>query len=62
MIDSDADGLADTWETRGIDFDDDGTDDPAAAVYGQNYSRLRDLKAKYDPENFFHTNVNIRPR
>jgi FAD/FMN-containing dehydrogenase len=40
---------------------DDGNDQ-AASAYGPNYSRLRDLKAKYDPENFFHTNVNIRPR
>ncbi|HEX4796685.1 MAG TPA: PKD domain-containing protein [Humisphaera sp.] len=27
MIDSDADGLADAWETRGIDIDEDGTVD-----------------------------------
>jgi FAD/FMN-containing dehydrogenase len=40
----------------------DEEEDPAAVVYGTNYSRLRDLKSKYDPENFFHTNVNIRPR
>jgi FAD/FMN-containing dehydrogenase len=43
-------------------LDHDDGDDPAANAYGPNYSRLRDLKAKYDPENFFHTNVNIRPR
>jgi FAD/FMN-containing dehydrogenase len=30
-------------------------------AYGPNYPRLRELKKKYDPENFFHTNVNIRP-
>jgi FAD/FMN-containing dehydrogenase len=36
--------------------------DPAAGAYGANYDRLRDLKTKYDPDNFFHTNVNIRPR
>jgi FAD/FMN-containing dehydrogenase len=36
--------------------------DPAAVAYGANYDRLRDLKAKYDPENVFHVNVNIRPR
>ena len=41
---------------------DDETGDPAAIAYGPNYDRLRDLKTKYDPENFFHTNVNIRPR
>ena len=43
-------------------LDHDDGDDPAANAYGPNYGRLRDLKAKYDPENFFHTNVNIRPR
>ncbi len=40
----------------------DEPDDIAATVYGPNYARLRELKAKYDPENAFHTNVNIRPR
>ena len=40
---------------------DDETGDPAAAAYGSNYQRLRKLKAKYDPDNFFHTNLNIRP-
>ena len=41
---------------------DDEPGDPAAVVYGPNYARLRDLKTKYDPDNFFQTNVNIRPR
>jgi len=36
--------------------------DAAAAAYGPNYARLRELKGKYDPDNFFHVNVNIRPR
>src|SRR5262245_164103 len=35
--------------------------DPVAAAYGPNYARLRELKKKYDPENFFHGNQNIRP-
>ena len=35
--------------------------DAAAVVYGPNYERLRALKAKYDPDNFFRQNVNIRP-
>jgi FAD/FMN-containing dehydrogenase len=30
-------------------------------VYGANYTKLRERKTKYDPDNFFHTNVNIRP-
>lgn len=40
--------------------DDEGAD-AAAAAYGSNYGRLRELKAKYDPNNFFHLNQNIRP-
>ena len=42
-------------------FDADEPGDPAAVAYGPNYLRLREIKKKYDPENFFHTNVNIRP-
>jgi FAD/FMN-containing dehydrogenase len=34
----------------------------AAVVYGPNLRRLRDLKTKWDPDNFFHKNVNILPR
>lgn len=40
----------------------DEGDDPAAAAYGDNYQRLQSIKAKYDPDNFFHMNQNIRPR
>jgi FAD/FMN-containing dehydrogenase len=40
---------------------DDEPGDPAAAAYGPNYRRLQELKAKYDPDNFFHMNQNIRP-
>jgi FAD/FMN-containing dehydrogenase len=42
-------------------LDDDEAGDPSAAAYGPNYKRLRELKAKYDPDNFFHLNQNIRP-
>ena len=41
---------------------DDETGDPASIAYGPNYPRLRELKAKYDQDNVFHVNVNIRPR
>ena len=40
---------------------DDETGEPVAAAYGSNYRRLQNLKAKYDPENFFRMNQNIRP-
>jgi UDP-N-acetylenolpyruvoylglucosamine reductase len=32
------------------------------AGYGENYSRLAKIKAKYDPNNFFHVNQNIAPQ
>ena len=42
---------------------DDEADSPAiAAAYGPNYPRLRELKAKFDPDNVFRTNVNIAPK
>ncbi|MEP7149189.1 MAG: FAD-binding oxidoreductase [Acidobacteriota bacterium] len=41
-----------------------GDDEPetaAAAAYGENFARLRKIKSRYDPENFFHMNQNIPP-
>jgi FAD/FMN-containing dehydrogenase len=31
------------------------------ATYGNNYERLQQVKARYDPDNFFHVNQNIEP-
>lgn len=40
---------------------DDEKGDATAAAYGPNYRRLQEIKTKYDPNNFFHINQNIRP-
>jgi FAD/FMN-containing dehydrogenase len=41
-------------------MDDEGQD-RVRASYGQNYERLAQIKRKYDPDNLFHTNQNIKP-
>lgn len=34
--------------------------DRIEASYGDNYKRLKKIKSKYDPDNFFHVNQNIK--
>jgi FAD/FMN-containing dehydrogenase len=36
-------------------------EDRVRATYGNNYDRLAQIKAQYDPENFFRVNQNIAP-
>jgi len=36
-------------------------EDRVKAAYRDNYSRLAEIKAKYDPNNLFQINQNIKP-
>ena len=40
---------------------DDEAGEPVVAAYGPNYQRLQEIKTRYDPDNFYHLNQNIRP-
>jgi hypothetical protein len=48
--------------TRYVNYLEDDARDGAAVVYGSNLARLREIKTKYDPDNFFRHNVNILPK
>jgi FAD/FMN-containing dehydrogenase len=37
-------------------------DDMLGRAYGGNYRRLKEIKSKYDPDNFFRGSMNIRPK
>jgi hypothetical protein len=36
-------------------------DERLRAAYGDQYERLAEIKGKYDPDNFFRVNQNIKP-
>ena len=44
-----------------VNFLTDDEGDRVKAAYGQNYERLAQVKRRYDPDNLFSTNQNIRP-
>jgi len=41
---------------------DNDDSDKINSAFGSNYKRLRAIKAKYDPNNFFSNNQNIKPK
>jgi len=56
------DATAPYSETGGyVNFMSGDDQDRVPANYGANYERLRDVKRKYDPDNLFHVNQNIKP-
>jgi FAD/FMN-containing dehydrogenase len=40
---------------------DDEADDRVRSAYGDNYSRIAELKRRWDPDNFFRRNKNVAP-
>jgi FAD/FMN-containing dehydrogenase len=44
-----------------VNFMMDEGEERVKATYGNNYQRLSEIKAKYDPANLFRVNQNIRP-
>ncbi|QSG11524.1 FAD/FMN-containing dehydrogenase fused to Heterodisulfide reductase, subunit B [Halapricum desulfuricans] len=45
-----------------VGYEQQDNEDWAKLVYGKNYDRLAELKAIYDPDNRFRTNINVVPR
>ncbi|HVO83085.1 MAG TPA: FAD-binding oxidoreductase [Syntrophobacteria bacterium] len=44
-----------------VNFMTEDESDRVSAAYGSNYARLVQIKRRYDPENIFHLNQNIKP-
>jgi len=44
-----------------LNADEVGEDSAVSAAFGPNWKRLRQVKRRYDPDNVFHLNQNIKP-
>ncbi len=44
-----------------VNFMPDDESERIEKVYGPNFKRLGEIKRKYDPENLFRSNQNIKP-
>jgi hypothetical protein len=44
-----------------INFMMDEGEERVKATYGENFERLKEIKKKYDPDNLFRINQNIKP-
>ena len=51
------------WKSGGVylNFIGDEGDDRVRAGFGESYERLTEVKERYDPDNLFHGNQNVRP-
>lgn len=45
-----------------VNFMPEDENDRVAQAYGRNFARLATLKAKYDPDNLFRLNQNVKPK
>jgi FAD/FMN-containing dehydrogenase len=45
-----------------VNFMMDEGEERVQATYREHYDRLSEIKAKYDPQNLFHINQNIKPK